>query len=63
MRAAFQTELAAEIPSSKQLIHVHCLVKGKIVDDMNFSWVNAANILGVYDQFVNTVQDKRYLYT
>jgi hypothetical protein len=30
---------------------------------MNFSWVNAANILGVYDQFVNTVQDKRYFYT
>jgi hypothetical protein len=22
---------------------------------MNFDWVNATNILGVYDQFVNTV--------
>jgi hypothetical protein len=23
---------------------------------MNFDWVNATNILGVYDQFVNTVR-------
>jgi hypothetical protein len=29
--------------------------EGKISDDMNFDWVNATNILGVYDQFVNTV--------
>jgi hypothetical protein len=30
----------------------------KIGDDMNFAWVNAANILG---QFVNTVQDNKIL--
>jgi hypothetical protein len=63
MKAAFQAELAADMPSSKQLIRNALFGEGKIGDDMNFSWVNAANILGVYDQFVNTVQDKKDTYT
>jgi hypothetical protein len=33
------------MPSSKQLIHGALFgEEGKIGDDMNFSWVNAANI-------------------
>jgi hypothetical protein len=32
-------------------------------DDMNFDWVNATNILGVYDQFVNTVKDNKDNYS
>jgi hypothetical protein len=63
MKAAFQAELAADMPSSKQLIRNSLFGEGKIGDDMNFSWVNASNILGVYDQFVNTVQDKKDSYT
>jgi hypothetical protein len=30
---------------------------------MNFDWVNATNILGVYDQFVNTVKDNKDNYS
>lgn len=63
MKAAFQAELAADMPSSKQLIRNALFGEGKIGDDMNFSWVNASNILGVYDQFVNTVQAKKDSYT
>jgi hypothetical protein len=37
--------------------------EGKIGDDMNFDWVNATNILGVYDQFVNTVKDNKDNYS
>jgi hypothetical protein len=39
-----------------------CLVKEN-GDDMNFDWVNATNILGVYDQFVNTVKDNKDNYS
>jgi hypothetical protein len=37
--------------------------EGRVGDDMNFSWVNANNILSVYDQFVNTVQDNKDSYS
>lgn len=37
--------------------------EGKIGDDMQFSFVNAGNILSVYKNFVNTVQDNKDKYT
>lgn len=37
--------------------------EGKIGDDMNFDWVNAANIHGVYQQFVHTVEDNKDSYS
>jgi hypothetical protein len=37
------------MPSSKQQMRNALFGEGKIGDDMNFDWVNATNILGVYD--------------
>lgn len=37
--------------------------EGKIGDDMNFSFVNADNILSVYKNFVNTVSDNKDSYS
>jgi hypothetical protein len=37
--------------------------EGKIGNDMQFSFVNADNILGVYKNFVNTVDDNKNKYT
>lgn len=37
--------------------------EGKIGDDMNFSFVNAGNILSVYKNFVNTVADNKDKYS
>ena len=55
-------EAAAE-PSSKQKIRNALFGAGKIGDDMNFSWVNAANIHNVYQQFVHTVEDNKDTYS
>jgi len=63
LKASVQAELAAEMPTSKQIIRNALFGEGKIGEDMNFSWVNASNILGVYDQFVNTVQDNKDKYS
>jgi hypothetical protein len=37
--------------------------EGKIGDDMNFGWVNAANILSVYRQFIHTAEDNKDSYS
>jgi hypothetical protein len=37
--------------------------EGKVGDDMDFSWVNASNIHGVYQQFVHTVEDNKDRYS
>lgn len=55
-------EAAAE-PSSKQKIRNALFGAGKIGDDMNFSWVNAANIHNVYQQFVHTVENNKDKYS
>ena len=59
MKASVQAQLAAEMPSPKQAMRNALFGEGKIGEDMDFSWVNSSNILGVYDQFVNTVQDNK----
>ena len=55
-------EAAAE-PSSKQKNRNALFGAGKIGDDMNFSWVNAANIHNVYQQFVHTVENNKDKYS
>ncbi|MFV5695644.1 hypothetical protein ACM55G_09445 [Flavobacterium sp. LB3P122] len=49
--------------SSKQQLRNALFGQGKIGDDMNFSWVNAANIHSVYQQFIHTTEDNKDSYT
>lgn len=63
LKDAIQAKIAAEMPTGKQLIRNSLFGEGKIGEDMNFAWVNASNILGVYDQFVNTVQANKDTYS
>ena len=54
---------AAPVPSSKQQLRNALFGEGKIGDDMNFSWVNAANIHDVYQSFIHTAEDNKDSYT
>ena len=54
---------AAPIPNSKQQLRNALFGEGKIGDDMNFSWVNAANIHEVYQSFIHTAEDNKDSYT
>ena len=63
MKASVQAQIAADMPSSKQVIRNAFFGDGKIGEDMDFSWVNASNILGVYDQFVSTAQANKDSYS
>ena len=54
--------IAAE-PSPKQKMRNSLFGAGKIGDDMNFNWVDAANIHGVYQQFVHTVENNKDKYS
>ncbi|MFB9110958.1 DUF6565 domain-containing protein [Flavobacterium gyeonganense] len=55
-------KLAPEV-TPKQKLRNSLFGEGKIGDDMSFAWVNAKNILSVYDQFVNTVQNNKDSYS
>lgn len=63
LKTAVQADVAAAMPNAKQQMRNALFGEGKIGDDMNFAWVNAANILGVYDQFVMTVKDNKDKYS
>ena len=63
MEAKKMAAEAAAAPSSKQQMRNALFGEGKIGDDMNFSWVNAANIHKVYQQFVHTVEDNKDKYS
>lgn len=63
LQAKMQAEMAASAPSSKQEMRNSLFGEGKIGEDMNFGWVNAANIHGVYQQFVHTVEDNKDKYS
>jgi hypothetical protein len=54
---------AAAAANPKQKMRNALFGEGKIGDDMNFGWVNAANILSVYEQFVNTVENNKDSYS
>jgi hypothetical protein len=55
--------VVAPVPSSKQQLRNALFGEGKIGDDMNFSWVNAANIHEVYQSFIHTAEDNKDSYT
>jgi hypothetical protein len=49
--------------TKKQALRNALFGEGKINTDVNFSWVTAANIKGVYENFVNTVDANKKMYT
>lgn len=55
--------VAAPVPNSKQQLRNALFGEGKIGDDMNFSWVNAANIHEVYQTFIHTAETNKDSYT
>ncbi len=63
MEAKKMAAEAAAAPSSKQKMRNALFGEGKIGEDMNFSWVNAANIHSVYQQFVHTVENNKDKYS
>lgn len=63
LQARMQAEMEASAPNSKQQMRNSLFGEGKIGEDMNFDWVNAANIHSVYQQFVHTVEDNKDKYS
>ena len=47
----------------RQVLRTSLFGQGKLGSDMQFNFVTAENILGVYDTFVNTVADNKETYT
>ncbi|KFF17729.1 DUF6565 domain-containing protein [Flavobacterium hydatis] len=61
---AFKAELTAlAAPDAKQKTRDALFGVGKLGSDMNFDWVNAKNILSVYQQFVDTAQKNKDSYS
>ena len=54
---------AAVAANPKQQLRNALFGEGKIGDDMSFTWVNKDNILGVYQQFVSTVETNKDAYS
>ncbi len=47
------------MPNSKQKLRNTLFGEGKLGDDMSFAWVNANNILSVYDTFFQSYKDNK----
>ena len=62
-RIEAENQVANQTPNSKQQLRNALFGEGKIGDDMNFSWVNAANIHGVYQLFIHTAENNKDNYT
>ncbi|MCV9930966.1 hypothetical protein OIU80_01595 [Flavobacterium sp. LS1R47] len=61
---AFKAEMTVvKTPSKIQKMRDDLFGEGKIGEDMNFDWVNAKNIHGVYQQFVHTVENNKDSYS
>jgi hypothetical protein len=58
-----QKAAAAQSDNWKKVLRGSLFGEGRIGDDVNFDWVNAGNIHGVYQQFVHTVDDNQDKYT
>lgn len=58
--AANQAKIA---DNPKQRLRNALFGEGKVGSDMNFAWVNAENILSVYQLFVDTAQKNKDIYT
>ena len=68
MKAKYEAEVqenakVAVSANPKQQLRNALFGEGKIGDDMNFSWVNKDNILGIYQNFVNTVDTNKDVYS
>lgn len=57
------SQVVNQAPNSKQQLRNALFGEGKIGDDMNFSWVNAANIHEVYQLFIHTAENNKDSYT
>ena len=62
-KAEAEVAAAAAAPNPKQQLRNTLFGEGKMGEDMNFSWVNAANIHNVYQQFVHTAEDNKDRYS
>ena len=58
-----EAKLAASKPDYRQVLRNSLFGDGKIGSDMQFGFVTADNILNVYSNFVNAVQDNRNKYS
>ena len=68
MKAKYEAEVqenakVAVSANPKQQLRNALFGEGKIGDDMNFSWVNKDNILGIYQNFVNSVDTNKDVYS
>ena len=68
MKAKYEAEVqenakVAVAANPKQQLRNALFGEGKIGEDMNFSWVNKDNILGIYQNFVNTVDANKDSYS
>jgi Skp family chaperone for outer membrane proteins len=68
LKAKYEAEIqaqnqAAAAANPKQQLRNALFGEGKIGDDMNFNWVNASNILSVYQQFVHTAENNKDSYS
>jgi hypothetical protein len=62
--ADMQENAQAAVPANpKQQLRNALFGEGKMGEDMNFNWVNAANIHNVYQQFVHTAEDNKDRYS
>ena len=61
--AEAKTAMAATTPNYRQVLRNRLFGEGKIGDDMKFEYVTGDNILGVYKNFVNTVDANKNNYT
>jgi hypothetical protein len=62
-KAKMEVANANGVPNFRKVLRERLFGEGKIGDDMQFSFVNADNILTVYKNFVNTVDDNKNKYT
>lgn len=68
MKAKYEAEMqenakVAVVANPKQQLRNALFGEGKIGEDMNFNWVNKDNILGIYQNFVNTVDTNKDVYS
>lgn len=65
LKAKYEAEMQekAMAANPKQQLRNALFGEGKIGDDMSFTWVNKDNILGVYQQFVSTVETNKDAYS
>ena len=61
MKAAMQPANTA--PNFRKVLRDRLFGEGKIGDDMQFAFVTGANILGIYQNFVDAVADNKKNYT